>query len=152
MSSFFSKFFRKQQQKKSEPSLPRLKQNPGASASGPSLSQTMSRDSSDIQVPSDDIVGVDHINTSALNSKKIENEFKLGQKYTRLEIEDSGLGIKPELTEVIFDRFYTSRKGTATVENDWLGSRHIKQIIEAHGGSIAVSQSDLGGAKFSISI
>jgi len=27
-----------------------------------------------------------------------------------------------------------------------------KQIIEAHGGSIAVTQSDLGGAKFSISI
>ena len=86
MSSFFSKFFRKQKQKKSEPSLPRLKQNPGASASGPSLSKTMSRESSDLQVPSDDIVGVDHINTSELNSKKIENEFKLGQKYTRLEI------------------------------------------------------------------
>ena len=153
MSSFFSKFFRKQQQKKSEPSLPRLKQNPGASASGPSLSQTMSRDSSDIQVPSDDIVGVDHINTSELNSRKIENEFKLGQKYTRLEIEDSGLGIKPELTEVIFDRFYTSRKGTATVENaSGLGLAISKQIIEAHGDSIAVSQSDLGGAKFSISI
>ena len=70
-----------------------------------------------------------------------------------LEIEDSGPGIKPELTEVIFDRFYTSRKGTAIVENaSGLGLAISKQIIEAHGGSIVVSQSDLGGAKFSISI
>ena len=70
-----------------------------------------------------------------------------------LEIEDSGPGIKPELTEVIFDRFYTSRKGTAMVENaSGLGLAISKQIIEAHGGSIAVTQSDLGGAKFSISI
>ena len=76
---------------------------------------------------------------------------KKWRKGVVLEIEDSGLGIKPELTEVIFDRFYTSRKGTATVENSsGLGLAISKQIIEAHGGSIAVAQSDLGGAKFSI--
>ena len=70
-----------------------------------------------------------------------------------LGIQDSGPGIKPELTEIIFDRFYTSRKGTATVENtSGLGLAISKQIIEAHGGSIAVTQSDLGGAKFLISI
>jgi two-component system sensor histidine kinase ChvG len=78
---------------------------------------------------------------------------KKWRKGVVLEIEDSGPGIKPELTEVIFDRFYTSRKGTATVENaSGLGLAISKQIIEAHGGSITVTQSDLGGAKFSISI
>ena len=70
-----------------------------------------------------------------------------------LEIEDSGPGIKPELTEVIFDRFYTSRKGTATVDNaSGLGLAISKQIIEAHGGDITVSPSDLGGAKFTIKL
>jgi len=83
-------------------------------------------------------------------------EVTLTKKWRKgvvIEIEDSGPGIKPELPEVIFDRFYTSRKGTATVENaSGLGLAISKQIIEAHGGSILVSQSGLGGAKFVIYI
>ena len=78
---------------------------------------------------------------------------KKWRKGVVLEIEDSGPGIKPELTEVIFDRFYTSRKGTATVENaSGLGLAISKQIIEAHGGNIMVDSSDLGGAKFTIKL
>ena len=78
---------------------------------------------------------------------------KKWRKGIVLEIEDSGPGIKPELTEVIFDRFYTSRKGTATIENaSGLGLAISKQIIEAHGGSITATQSELGGAKFVITM
>lgn len=76
---------------------------------------------------------------------------KKWRKGVVLEIEDSGPGVKSELREVIFKRFYTLRKGTATVEKaSGLGLAISKQIIEAHGGSIVVSQSDLGGAKFTI--
>ena len=76
---------------------------------------------------------------------------KKWRKGVVLEIEDSGPGVKSELREVIFNRFYTLRKGTATVEKaSGLGLAISKQIIEAHGGSIVVSQSDLGGAKFTI--
>jgi len=78
---------------------------------------------------------------------------KKWRKGVILEIADSGPGIKPELTEVIFDRFYTSRKGTATVENaSGLGLAISKQIVEAHGGDITVEASDLGGAKFTIAL
>ena len=78
---------------------------------------------------------------------------KKWRKGVVLEVEDSGPGIKPELTEVIFDRFYTSRKGTATVENaSGLGLAISKQIIEAHGGGISVEASDLGGAKFTVKL
>ena len=70
-----------------------------------------------------------------------------------LEIEDSGPGIKPELNEVIFDRFYTSRKGTAIVENaSGLGLAISKQIVEAHGGTISVAKSELGGCSFTINL
>ena len=76
---------------------------------------------------------------------------KKWRKGVSLEIEDSGPGIKPELTKLFFDRFYTSRKGTATVENaSGLGLAISKQIVEAHGGSISVDRSELGGAKFVI--
>ena len=70
-----------------------------------------------------------------------------------LVIEDSGPGIKPELRNIVFDRFYTSRKGDAIVENaSGLGLCICKQIVEAHGGEIKVDVSELGGAKFIITL
>ena len=70
-----------------------------------------------------------------------------------LVIEDSGPGIKPELRNIVFDRFYTSRKGDAIVENaSGLGLCICKQIVEAHGGEIKVDISELGGAKFIITL
>ena len=39
------------------------------------------------------------------------------RKGVVIEIHDSGPGIRQELRDAIFERFYTSRKGTAIVEN-----------------------------------
>jgi len=76
---------------------------------------------------------------------------KKWRKPVTLVIEDSGPGIRPELTEVIFERFYTSRHGGAIIENSsGLGLAICKQIIDAHGGSIEVSESSLNGAKFTV--
>ena len=85
-----------------------------------------------------------------------EIKVKLSKTWRKgivLSIEDSGPGIRPELTEIIFDRFYTSRHGGAVEENaSGLGLAICKQVIEAHGGKIEVSKSDLGGAKFTITV
>ena len=60
-------------------------------------------------------------------------------------------GIRSELTDIIFDRFYTSRHGNAIVENaSGLGLAISKQIIEAHGGTISTIESQLRGAAFKI--
>jgi len=76
---------------------------------------------------------------------------KKWRKGVVLEIDDSGPGVKPELTDIIFDRFYTARKGTATVENaSGLGLAISKQIVDAHGGSISAGPSALGGARFTV--
>jgi two-component system sensor histidine kinase ChvG len=70
-----------------------------------------------------------------------------------LVVEDSGPGVKEEFRDAIFERFYTSRKGEAVVENSsGLGLHIAKQIIDAHGAKITVLKSDLGGAKFEIQI
>jgi len=85
-----------------------------------------------------------------------EIKVKLSKRWRTgivLLVEDSGPGIRPELTEIIFDRFYTSRHGGAVEENaSGLGLAICKQVIEAHGGKIEVSKSDLGGAKFTITV
>ena len=71
----------------------------------------------------------------------------------RLSIEDSGPGVPDAMRELIFDRFFTARRGSATEENSsGLGLYICKQIVEAHGGTIEVAVSDLGGAAFVIEL
>lgn len=68
-----------------------------------------------------------------------------------LIVEDSGPGIKEEFKNAIFERFYTSRKGEAVIENaSGLGLHIVKQILEAHSATISVATSSIGGAKFTI--
>ena len=69
-----------------------------------------------------------------------------------LTVEDSGPGVREELRELIFERFFSKRTGASHVENSsGLGLYITKQIVEAHGGEIAVEKSDtLHGAKFTV--
>ena len=79
---------------------------------------------------------------------------QLKKKWRRkplLVVEDSGPGVSEASAERIFDRFYTSRAGNSAVENaSGLGLFICRQIIEAHGGTITVGQSALGGARFEV--
>ncbi len=62
-----------------------------------------------------------------------------------IEIGDNGPGIPAEDRERIFEAFFYRREGGVG-----LGLAVVKQIIEAHRGSIQVARSQLGGALFSI--
>lgn len=62
-----------------------------------------------------------------------------------LFVEDSGPGIPPdERTQIFVDGYSTQDDGTG------LGLSIVKQIVDAHGWSITVTDSDLGGARFEI--
>ena len=80
---------------------------------------------------------------------------QLHKKWRRkplLVIEDSGPGVSEAGAERIFERFYTSRSGSASVDNaSGLGLFICRQIVEAHGGTIAVGKSELGGVRFEVS-
>ena len=68
-------------------------------------------------------------------------------------VEDSGPGISEAAAELIFERFYTARRGNASQSNaSGLGLSLVKQIVEAHGGKVEAGKSDLGGAKFIITL
>jgi C4-dicarboxylate-specific signal transduction histidine kinase len=63
----------------------------------------------------------------------------------RIEVEDSGPGISPELAERIFDPFFTTKDvGAGT----GLGLSIVYGIMKDHAGSITLEQSDAGGARF----
>ena len=78
---------------------------------------------------------------------------KRWRKNIRIIVEDSGPGVRDELKEMIFQRFFTSRRGSAEEENSsGLGLYICKQIVEAHRGQIEVSDREGGGSIFSITI
>ncbi len=64
-----------------------------------------------------------------------------------VSVEDNGPGIAEDMREKVFEPFYTNRaNGTG------LGLAIVRQLIEGHKGTIDISKSILGGAKFTITL
>jgi two-component system sensor histidine kinase ChvG len=53
-------------------------------------------------------------------------------------VDDDGPGVRPDVVEKIFERFYTDRPHQGFGQNSGLGLSISKQIAEAHGGAIRV--------------
>jgi two-component system sensor histidine kinase ChvG len=53
-------------------------------------------------------------------------------------VDDDGPGVRPEVREKIFERFYTDRPHQGFGQNSGLGLSISKQIVDAHGGAIWV--------------
>jgi len=64
-----------------------------------------------------------------------------------IDVDDEGPGVPPELMERIFEPFFTT-KGPG--EGTGLGLPLVAAIVENHGGSIIVSRSPQGGARFRV--
>ena len=62
-----------------------------------------------------------------------------------VEVNDDGPGIPERDKAAIFDAFYTSKP-----HGLGLGLVSVKVCAEAHGGSVEVFRSDLGGAAFRV--
>jgi len=78
--------------------------------------------------------------------------------YLVIEVDDDGPGIPENKLEGIFDRFYTERpQGEKFGTHSGLGLSISRQIVEAHGGTIAASNRTDGsdrvlGARFTIKL
>jgi C4-dicarboxylate-specific signal transduction histidine kinase len=64
-----------------------------------------------------------------------------------LEVEDSGTGVAPDVKEHIFEPLITTKK-----DGLGLGLSMSHSVVAAHGGSIVLAQSALGGAKFVVTL
>jgi two-component system sensor histidine kinase ChvG len=74
-----------------------------------------------------------------------------------IDIEDEGPGLRPEVLERIFERFYTDRaEQSGYGNNSGLGLSISRQIIEVHGGTIEAGNRPgrdpqaPGGARFTV--
>jgi signal transduction histidine kinase len=72
----------------------------------------------------------------------------------RVIVEDRGYGVPPELSDRIWEKFYrVARDGPEKgEESTGLGLAFVKEIVEQHGGCVAL-ESELGrGSKFSFAL
>jgi signal transduction histidine kinase len=77
----------------------------------------------------------------------LSQESNSGNERVVVSVSDSGDGVAPENREEIFAPFFTTKtKGTG------LGLAISRRIAESHQGSLAVTESDIGGAKFILAI
>jgi two-component system, NtrC family, sensor kinase len=80
---------------------------------------------------------------------KLETKATADNKYFEMKITDSGSGIPPELMEKIFLPFFTTKtEGQGT----GLGLPIVKDIVEQHGGTIALSSEQGQGTTVCIRI
>lgn len=67
----------------------------------------------------------------------------------RINVSDTGPGISPHDTEMLFERFYRVDPSRArTTGGTGLGLTIAKQLVEAHGGSIGVESTPGEGSRF----
>ena len=66
-----------------------------------------------------------------------------------LTVEDDGQGIPEDQRERVFDRFVRLDEARARdAGGSGLGLAIVREIVTAHGGTVVVSSSALGGARF----
>jgi signal transduction histidine kinase len=72
-------------------------------------------------------------------------------KDVALAVEDEGIGIPPDETARIFEKFFQGRNAVArSVKGTGLGLTLVKHTVEAHGGKVLV-ESRLGqGSRFTL--
>lgn len=74
-------------------------------------------------------------------------------KTLELKVIDSGIGIKPEDAEMIFDRFYqVCTPEQPTYEGSGIGLAFVKELTQLHGGNVRVEPNENGGTIFIIQL
>ena len=84
-------------------------------------------------------------------AKKINVRGFTDNQYLVITVKDFGIGIKPEEINRVFDRFYRGGDElTRAVKGSGLGLTLVKQIVDAHQGSVNVESEPGRGSTFSI--
>jgi signal transduction histidine kinase len=84
---------------------------------------------------------------------KIEAKLYEAGGFICIDITDNGPGIPEESLGHIFDRFYrVGTERTKDLSSTGLGLAIAKELVQAHGGKIAVSAAEGGGSRFTVAI
>jgi len=83
----------------------------------------------------------------------IETTLKAIPDGFQIVVEDDGPGLSASEQEHAFDRFFRgSNAATLGIEGSGLGLPIVKSIVEAHGGTILLGDSELGGLRVQVDL
>jgi two-component system, sensor histidine kinase and response regulator len=99
---------------------------------------------------------IDNLLANAIKFSQPNSQITLHADYptpgtARIQVADSGPGVKEELREVIFDKYEIGTLNKAASQIG-LGLAFCKMTVEAHGGKIKVESNEPQGAIFTIEI
>ena len=85
--------------------------------------------------------------------KQINLRAYAGDGFVTVEVQDFGVGISEDEIDRVFDRFYRGGDAlTRSVKGSGLGLTLVKEIVEAHGGTVQVKSEPGSGSTFSIKL
>ena len=85
------------------------------------------------------------------DSKKIFLRLFKNPEHVCIEVEDQGMGIPEDKLSRIFEQFYRIEQ-KESISGTGLGLTVVKEIIEAHHGSISVTSEIGKGSRFTVII
>ncbi|MFN8473959.1 MAG: CheR family methyltransferase [Anaerolineae bacterium] len=87
----------------------------------------------------------------APNTETIDVSLRQVEKEAELKVQDHGAGIAPEALPHVFSRYYqVTRQGADQTGGLGLGLYLVKQLTEAHGGTVAVASKAGKGTTFTV--
>jgi PAS domain S-box-containing protein len=90
--------------------------------------------------------GSDPKKTMRIGARSFEED---GCEWVRIEVEDRGVGIAPEMIDRIFDPFFTTKEPDA---GTGLGLAVSHRIVADHGGRLSVESEPLSYTRFSVEL
>ena len=112
------------------------------------------------------ITSVDPLQMAAVFQNLVENGIKYSPNKLEIsirttnhnnqifvEIEDCGMGMKPEVQRQIFEKFYRSETGNVhNIKGHGLGLAFVKSMVELHQGSVQVKSVFGQGSLFTLNL
>ena len=96
---------------------------------------------------------LDNANKYSVNSPEIMVKTFSIEGYISVEISDKGMGINRVSQEKIFDKFFrVSRGNVHNIKGQGLGLAYVKQIVDAHKGTVTVKSQKKKGSTFTVTI
>lgn len=86
--------------------------------------------------------------TSEEGRVTLSGQLQTDEKTFVLKVEDTGIGIAPDLLPHVFERFYTTGISEGGVEGSGIGLALTRELVELHHGHIEVNSSTGRGACF----
>jgi two-component system phosphate regulon sensor histidine kinase PhoR len=118
----------------------------------------------EVDVAPADVVQADRLHLDGVINNLIDNAIKYSKEHVtialrscrtagdwQLTVQDDGIGIASGYQAAVFDRFFRVPTGNLhTVKGFGLGLYYVRQVVERHGGRIAVRSEPGRGSAFTL--